>query len=279
LADTPLHIPPEWTAAAQHVQRHGVHRIVVLGARDTGKSTFCRFLTETSMQSGRSTALLDTDVGQKTIGPPACVTMSDARGPSLAFVGSTNPVLGWQHLIHGTRRLVQRTDADLLIVNTSGLLVGSGLRLKTAKIDVVQPDLLIALGEDPALASIIEGRRSLPVLRLPSSTMARRKTDGERRAVRQEAFRSYFSGAGVLRLARGLVETMDAHASPPTGLLVGLSDPDGTDIGMGLLRGAADDTIEVLSPVAAGKIARIIPGLLCLDDHCAESSPRHGTSG
>ncbi len=251
----------------------------MLGARDTGKSTFCRFLTETSMQCGRSTALLDTDVGQKTIGPPACVTMSDARGLSLAFVGTTNPVLGWQHLIHGTRRLVQRTDADLLIVNTSGLLVGPGLRLKTAKIDVVQPDLLIALGEDPALASITDGRSLLPVLRLPPSTMARRKTDGERRAMRREAFRSYFSGSGVLRLARGLVDATDAHASPSTNLLVGLSAPDGTDIGMGLLRGATDDTIEVLSPVAAGKIARIIPGLLCLDDRFAESSPRHGTSG
>jgi len=279
LAETLLHLPPEWAAAAEHVRRHGARRIVVLGARDTGKSTFCRFLAETSLNSGRSTALLDADVGQKTIGPPACVTMSDARGQSLAFVGTTNPVLGWHHLIRGTRRLVQQTDADLLVVNTSGLLVGPGLRLKAAKIDEVQPDLLIALGNDPVLAVIINRRASLPGLRLPSSPMARRKTEGERRAVRREAFRTYFADAAILRLAPGLVEGMDANVPLPEGLLVGLSDPDGADIGMGLLRSAASHMIEVLAPVAAGKIARIIPGLLCLDDNFTERSAPYGTSG
>jgi polynucleotide 5'-hydroxyl-kinase GRC3/NOL9 len=279
LADTPPHIPAEWAAAVEHVCHQDAHRVLVLGARDTGKSTFCRFLTEVSIQFGRSTALLDTDVGQKTIGPPACVPMSDAQGPSLAFVGTTNPVLGWQHLIRGTRVLVHRTDADLLIVNTSGLLAGPGLRLKAAKIDNLQPDLLIALGDDPALAAIIDGRPSLPVLRLPSSPQARRKTDGERRAARREAVRSYFAGAVILRLERGMVEGMDADVPPPADLLVGLSDPEGTDIGMGVVKGAAGETIDVLSPVAAGTIARIIPGLLCLDDNFTERSAPHGTSG
>jgi polynucleotide 5'-hydroxyl-kinase GRC3/NOL9 len=251
----------------------------VLGARDTGKSTFCRFFTRTAMRSGRSTALLDTDVGQKTIGPPACVTMSDARGLSLAFVGTTNPVLGWQHLIEGTGRLAQRTDADHLIVNTSGLLSGPGLRLKAAKIDTLQPDLLITLGEDPALSAIADRRPSLPVLSLPSSPMARRKTDGERRAVRREAFRSYFSGATILRPAPGMVEKIDANAPLAADLLVGLSDSDGNDIGMGLLKGAAGEMIEVLSPAASATIARIIPGLLCLDEDFAERSAPHGTSG
>jgi polynucleotide 5'-hydroxyl-kinase GRC3/NOL9 len=270
LADDLLHIPPEWAAAAEHVCRRDVHRIIVLGARDTGKSRFCRFLTETSMQSGRSTALLDTDVGQKTIGPPACVTMSDTQGLSLAFVGTTNPVLGWQRLIEGTRRLEQRTDADCLIVNTSGLLSGPGLRLKAAKIDALQPDLLIALGDDPALADIVNGRASLPVLHLPSSPQARRKTDGERRAARREAFRSYFAGAEIIQFDRRMVQEAYADAPLPADLLVGLINPDGTDIGMGVVKGAAEEMIEVLSPVATGTIARVVPGLLCLDENFAE---------
>ncbi|KFG68027.1 Clp1/GlmU family protein [Microvirga sp. BSC39] len=279
MADTHLHIPLEWSAAAEHVRRHEIHRIVVLGARDTGKSTLCRFLRMISVQSGRSTALLDTDVGQKAIGPPACVTMRDAQGLSLAFVGTTNPVLGWQNLIRGTRRLMERTDADLLVVNTSGLLAGPGLRLKAAKIDEVQPDVLIALGEDPALAAIADGRAPLPVLRLPASPMARRKTDGERRAVRREAFRNHFAGAAIHRLTPGLVEGMGANAPLPVDLLVGLADPDGNDIGMGLMKDAPDHMIAVLSPVAAGSIARIVPGLLRLDDNFTERSAPHGTSG
>jgi polynucleotide 5'-hydroxyl-kinase GRC3/NOL9 len=272
LAETALDIPPEWAAAAEHVCRHAVRRILVLGARDAGKSTFCHFLAEFSTRSGRRTGLLDCDVGQTMIGPPACVRMSDAQGLSLAFVGTTNPVLGWRRLVEGTHRLAQGNDADLLVVNTGGLLSGPGLRLKAAKIDQLQPDLLVALGADPALATIAGGKPSLPVLRLPSSPEARRKTDGERRAVRRQAFRSYFAGATILRLERGMVRQTGANAPLPADLLVGISDLEGTDIGMGVLRGVGGEMLEVLSPAGAGSIDRLLPGLMCLDENFAERS-------
>jgi polynucleotide 5'-hydroxyl-kinase GRC3/NOL9 len=241
----------------------------VLGARDTGKSTFCRFLADAGPQAGRSTALLDTDVGQKMIGPPACVTMSDAHGLSLAFAGTTNPVLGWRRLIDGMHRLVQRTDADVLVVNTSGLLAGPGRRLKAAKIDELRPDLLIVLGEDPVLEAIAGDRPALPVLRLPSSPEARRKTDGERRAARREAFRIYFADATILRIERRMVQSLGADASLPAGLLVGLSEK-GIDLGLGLLVDSNDATLEVLSPVTGDGIGRVVPGLLRLDGQFSE---------
>jgi polynucleotide 5'-hydroxyl-kinase GRC3/NOL9 len=269
LLSAPLHIPAEWAQAAEHVCRQVTRRALVLGARDVGKSTFCRFLADASLQASRGTALLDTDVGQKMIGPPACVTMSDAHGLSLAFVGTTNPVLGWRRLIDGMHRLVERTDVDFLIVNTSGLLAGPGQRLKAAKIDELRPDLLIVLGEDPVLEAIAGDRPALPVLRLPSSPGARRKTDGERRAARREAFRIYFAGATILRLERRMVQSMEADAALPAGLLVGLSD-ERTDLGLGLVVDSNDATLEVLSPVAGNGIRRIVPGLLRLDEHFSE---------
>jgi len=279
LADTPLHIPPEWAAAAEHVRLHEVRRVLVLGARDAGKSTLCRFLAEFSARSGRSTALLDTDVGQTMIGPPACVTMSDAHGLSLAFVGTTNPVLGWRRLIEGTRRLARRTEADLLIVNTGGLLAGPGRRLKPAKIDALRPDLLIALGQNPALEAICNGQPALPVLRLPSSPEARRKTDGERRAARRKAFRGYFSDAAILRLDRRMIHPLEAQAPLPAGLLVGLSDGDGNDLGLGLLKGADGETLAVLSPMEGSAVARVIPGVVRLDETFAEISARPEPQG
>ncbi len=156
----------------------------MVGEKDTGKSTFCRFLAQAATRSSRSTALLDTDVGQKLVGPPACVTMEDPHGLSLAFVGTINPVLGWSRLIEGTRRLAQQTNADCLIVNTSGLLAGPGRRLKAAKIDALRPDLLIAVGTGQSLEEIPQGALAPPILRVPSSPEARHKTAGERRAMR-----------------------------------------------------------------------------------------------
>ena len=266
---TPLHVPPEWRAAAQHVRRHALRRVLVVGEKDTGKSTFCRLLVEELTRSGRSSALLDTDLGQKIVGPPACVTMADANGVSLAFVGSTNPVLGWSRLVEGTRHLAQQATADYLIVNTSGLLAGPGRRLKAAKIDALRPDLLIGVGEGQALEAIAHEASILPTLCVPSSPEARRKADRERRTARRAAFQQYFLQSGVLKLKTGM---LSPSATPrPARLLLGLSGGAGHDLGLGLLLNHAEsDVLEVLSPVAEDEVVQVLPGLLILDEDFAE---------
>ena len=113
---------------------------------------------------------------------------------------ATNPVRGWRRLIEGTRHLARGLDAELVVANTSGLLAGPGRRLKAAKIEAFRPNLLIALGDNPELASILNGHPEVPALRLSQSPEAKRKTDGEKRAARREAFRRYFAGASVQSL-------------------------------------------------------------------------------
>jgi polynucleotide 5'-hydroxyl-kinase GRC3/NOL9 len=274
-----LHIPPAWDAAARHIHRHAPRRILVIGEKDMGKSTFCRFLAEAAIRSGRSTALLDTDVGQKLVGPPACVTMDDPHGLSLAFVGSTNPVLGWSRLVEGTRRLALRTNADCLIVNTSGLLAGPGRSLKAAKIEALRPDLLIAVGKGRSLEEIAQDALVPPILCVPTSPEARRKTDGERRTARREAFRQYFSQSGLLKLESGMLPPSDGEAPLPARLLLGLSGGAGHDLGLGLLLNRAErEVLEVLSPVAEDDAVQVHPGLLILGEDFTEkhlpASPR-----
>jgi len=248
----------------------------------------CRFLAHAAMRFGRSAALLDTDVGQKMVGPPACVTLvqgaqerllfcapddgpGDPHNLSLAFVGTTDPVLGWRRLIEGTRRLARQAEADLLVVNTSGLLAGPGRRLKAAKIRELQPDLVIGLGGEPLLETITGDGSVLPMLRLPSSPEARRKTDGERRAARREAFRLYFARATMLGLAQAMLQSTGSDAPLPAGLLLGLADEAGGHLGLGLLVGCSGGTLEILSPVAGSHIRQITAGFLCLDKNFAEA--------
>ncbi len=281
--DAFLHVPPAWDAAAQHIRRHALRRVLVVGERDAGKSTFCRFLADQAIRSSRSTALLDADVGQKIVGPPACVTMDDPHGLSLAFVGSTDPVLGWQRLVEGTRRLAQLTDADCLIVNTSGLLAGPGRSLKAAKIDALRPDLLIAVGEGRALEQIARAALDLLILCVPSSPEARRKTNGERRTARREAFRRYFSQSGLLKLKSGMLAPSVVEAPLPTRLLLGLPCGAGHDLGLGLLLNRTEgEILEVLSPVNEDDVVQVLPGLLILDEDFAEkhvpASPRRENS-
>ena len=62
----------------------GIHRVLVLGAPDAGKSTFRGMLLAHAAGQSRRAALLDADPGQKHVGPPACVTlgrMGEGGGP------------------------------------------------------------------------------------------------------------------------------------------------------------------------------------------------------
>jgi polynucleotide 5'-hydroxyl-kinase GRC3/NOL9 len=152
-------------------------RALVLGPADSGKSTLCRLL-EQARGARRSAAILDLDLGQKLIGPPACVTPGTLtrQGPvlrGLAFAGSTAPpVAASSLLLAGAARLAACAAADLLIVNTCGYLRGRGLALKRAAIVATAADTLLVLGQDPAGAAVLSSPTERTVLCLPVITAA-----------------------------------------------------------------------------------------------------------
>ena len=78
------------------------HTVLLIGGMDTGKSTLSRDLLGAALAAGRPAAYLDADVGQKTVGPPATISLKVvrsqedlepdmlARPDALYFVGSTS---------------------------------------------------------------------------------------------------------------------------------------------------------------------------------------------
>jgi polynucleotide 5'-hydroxyl-kinase GRC3/NOL9 len=159
--------------------------VLVLGPADAGKSSLCRVLLAAATAAGRTVAVLDTDLGQKTVGPPACVTLGrpGAGGgielTGLAFTGETGPVRAWGRVATGGERLAAGAGADLVVADSDGLLAGPGRRLKAALIRAFGPDLLLALGEDPALEAVLADHAAVPALKLAG---ARPCHGGRRRA-------------------------------------------------------------------------------------------------
>jgi polynucleotide 5'-hydroxyl-kinase GRC3/NOL9 len=247
---------------------------VLLGASDAGKSSLCHLLLEHLARTGQGVAVLDADPAQKLVGPPACVTLGRrARSgalslQSLAFVGTLNPLQGWRRLVAGTGRLAVEAGANLLLVNTSGLLAGAGRRLKAAKIAAVRPDLLVALGTDPPLLDVLADHRAIPTLRLTRALAARRKTEGERRALRRSAFRAYFEGVPVWPLALdGLCVEGEAPLGPRR--LVALADAAGNDLALGIvLGGEAAGSVLVRAPRPERPVAALRSAALRLDEDC-----------
>jgi polynucleotide 5'-hydroxyl-kinase GRC3/NOL9 len=147
----------------------------VLGPADAGKSTLCRFLLTEAATAGRSAALLDTDLGQKAVGPPACVTLGRPGEDcleltALAFAGVTDPVRAQARVAAGVERLAAGARAELVVADSDGLLGGPGRRLKAGLIRTLGPDLLVGLGDDPALEAVLASHGDMPTLRACSIT-------------------------------------------------------------------------------------------------------------
>jgi polynucleotide 5'-hydroxyl-kinase GRC3/NOL9 len=247
---------------------------VLVGGMDSGKSTLGRRIARVAAGAGRTVGYLDADLGQKTVGPPTSVTLrmlrsaedagSMADPDGLYFVGSTSPQGQLLPLVVGTARLLSRAwdeGADLVVVDTSGLVSGVyGQLLKYHKIELLEPDVVIGLQRgqelDPILG-IVQRFFDTDVLALPVDPEVRSLSVEERARNREGAFARYFTG--TLRRWR-VKPTVFMPALPALfeqsqldRLLVGLSDGEGSYIGLGYLEYSEEEgVLRLLSPVEEG---------------------------
>ena len=208
--ESTLDIPPAWDWSADQIVRHGWRKILVLGAVDRGKSTYCRFLIRRCLETGQRVAVVDTDVGQKDLGPPATLTLGYPEvARSLAevapvawyFIGATSPAGHLLPMIVGVRQLVDAAQAAYIIINTTGFVTGPGRVLKSYKIEAVRPDVIVAIEHDRELRPLLQPYRHYRILRLPASAYAVTKTSEQRRTARALAFGRYLAPASTVELA------------------------------------------------------------------------------
>lgn len=205
---------------------------MVLGASDTGKTTW---IASAVRQLGHAErlplAIVDADIGQSTIGPPATVALgqvSERPGiegalppPScqdLAFVGAVSPIGHLLQMLVGTKRLVEkalRSRAQIVLVDTTGLIgANAGFQLKLRKIELIAPKHLVVLQRDTeleALLSVVRKRPGLRIHNLEISGAARPRTAAERAAYRAQRFAAYFANARRLALQASRLSIL-----PPT---------------------------------------------------------------
>jgi polynucleotide 5'-hydroxyl-kinase GRC3/NOL9 len=252
------------------------HTVVLVGGLDTGKTTLSRTLLAGALEAGRAPAFLDADVGQKSVGPPATITLKRvataadlepdrfAEADALSFVGSTTPEGHLLPVLAGVATLHRRAiegGADFMVVDTSGLVSGIyGQILKYHKIELLRPDLVVGIqrGEELLpLLGVIQRFFATEVVPLGVHPGVVPTTVDERAENREAAMRRYFSGD----LHRFRVKpTVFMPALPPLfdlanlhRILVGLSDGAGAYTGLGVLEHAPDEgVLRLISPVAAG---------------------------
>ncbi len=205
-----LDIPPAWERSAERIVQQRWRKVLVLGAVDRGKSTYCHYLSQRCLEAGRRVALIDTDVGQKDLGPPASLTLgypereqplAALRPAAWYFIGATTPARHLLPMAVGLRQLLDVARALCVIINTTGFVHGPGRILKGFKIETVQPDVIIALERGQELRALLHPYRHYRIMRLQPSPLATPKTSLQRAAARARAFGAYFAAAQELSLA------------------------------------------------------------------------------
>jgi polynucleotide 5'-hydroxyl-kinase GRC3/NOL9 len=206
-----VEILPGWVRAAETVlARRGV--VAVLGASDTGKTTFCRILVEHGRATERTAGLVDGDIGQSSIGPPGIVGLAvfppnhpSTPHPSpltMDCVGSTSPPGHYLPHIRGTQNLVaiaMLRGAEIVVVDTTGMISGGmAASLKRRKLQAIGARYVLALQREGELESIlylIAAQPDLKIHRLPVLSKVLRRSHKARRAYREGRFQEYFASA------------------------------------------------------------------------------------
>ncbi|MFN2490235.1 MAG: Clp1/GlmU family protein [Actinomycetota bacterium] len=250
--------------------------VFLLGGIDTGKTTFGIELVKRATHAGISSAIVDADIGQSTVGPPTTVGLKLTTGMAdvgrdtvrpadgLAFVGSITPRGHLLSLVTATAKLVvkaREAGCRLVVVDTTGFLSGVNAQtLKYFKMDLVAPDVVVAFergGELEPILGIAQRFTPAEVIELPVANEVSTRSVDERAAFREEQFAAYFS-TGVSRWR--VRPTVFMPTLPPEfdlalldGLVVGMEDGKGSCVGIGVLEfDTSEDILRMVSPVSEG---------------------------
>jgi polynucleotide 5'-hydroxyl-kinase GRC3/NOL9 len=279
-ANVPDEVPAAWEALLLALPGHG--RVLVLGASDRGKTTLCWWLAGRLKARG-AVGLVDADVGQSRLGPPACVGWQ-VKAPGqegFRFVGCVSPAQRPASLLAATVGACQSCEtagASWTVVDTTGYLSDdTAVELKRAKIGQLRPVAVVTLGEEAALETILAPWREDPqvqVHRLGTAPGARVRSTQVRSQWRQDRFAQWLAGANLRWIsAQGRrfrhVPRREVYAQAPEqleGLLLGFSDAAGHGLALGLLHHMDWDGGRLLAqcPEAAEAAARVDFGCLRL---------------
>lgn len=142
--------------------------MMLIGPRDTGKTTLGRLLLADALDAGLRCALVDADTARSSVGPPACVglkfikTAGDLENledaDALRFVGSTHPrgvVL--PHVVAVAALVAEaREQAEFIVVDTTSAVAGVvGQTLKYHLAELAKPSVIIALQRGSEMDPII----------------------------------------------------------------------------------------------------------------------------
>jgi polynucleotide 5'-hydroxyl-kinase GRC3/NOL9 len=189
--------------------------IMVIGGVDTGKTTLIECIADFLAKQTR-VAIVDLDMGQSHIGLPTTIAWGKIKGgfkswdsipvEDFYFTGTLSPPGNLVPTIVGAKLITDKaiSTSEKVIVDTTGLIAGpAGRLLKQFKIDLLCPDIILALERSGELGHILDTfkpQKSPKVYRLSVPPGVSSKTVPIRAQYRAECFNSYFKDAETIEV-------------------------------------------------------------------------------
>lgn len=300
--------PKEWAFLEEALQDFR-GTIVAIAPPDRGKTTLVRLLVQMFLQKGKRVGWVDTDPGQSYVGPPTTLGASVLLGrvspedllftPCFRFFGDTTPerdIIAFAQLAWDLVRLV-RKRSDVTLVDTCGLFHSPlGYYLKTMKIRIIDPEIVLAIGEKEEFVPFAPFlKERLLVLPVPSEVSG--KCYEMRRGHRKRLFSLYFSSGkelylpmtalrfslpcypsfflwrmeeveGGVRFASLGEEIFLSRHMEEIGVICGLFSEDGRELGLGIFERILweEGLISVFGvQCVPGRVEIVVPGVVRVD--------------
>lgn len=183
-----------WKEIVNKILTEKFRTILLLGDIDTGKSSLATFIVNSALKKGHKPAVIDADMGQGDLAPPAAIggtiiekPITDLRNIEaqfFEFIGNTSPV-GFENVtINAIKRIVKKItiNCDICIINTDGYIQNNGINYKVKMAKKLRSDLVICLGEK-AIFENFRSKYSSPVIhnKGPTKTLKNRIERNQRR--------------------------------------------------------------------------------------------------
>jgi polynucleotide 5'-hydroxyl-kinase GRC3/NOL9 len=210
-------IPPSWKNAAEKILSSSDGRIgvTVLGGIDSGKTSFCIYLANMALNSGRRVALIDGDLGQSDIGPPGTLGLSIVRRPfvdpfnlnpdHMIFIGVTNPYNVTEQVINGLVKLRDKAlsmGSDFIIINTDGWIEGfEAISYKCNLIKNLEPKFTVIMWDNedikPIMDLLTSAGTKIEILAADVPKNIRKRDRETRKAIRETLYKKYLRNGKV----------------------------------------------------------------------------------
>jgi polynucleotide 5'-hydroxyl-kinase GRC3/NOL9 len=227
---------------------------LILGAVDTGKTTLALALAKRlATTAACGVGIIDADVGQSHIGPPATVGWAVVDNPQvelsqlpvagIAFVGDVTPV---GHLLQMTAGIAQGAAAlskvtELMIIDTPGFIHGpAAAALWWTVHQILKPALVLAVQRSNELSDILVGLKTFGcrIEKISCPDEMPTKSPAERCRYRQSQFDGYFRDSCLYSINVSEVAVQSTRRLSRESLLsrlVGLRDENSADIAVGVV--------------------------------------------